>query len=378
MNAAADNDGQFSSGVEFLSKSLKTVFVILGVVIIGAIVWFLTCGGSFIVDSASQSVIVLKFGKFQGQYDRGWHWFLPYPVNKTLRISTARQTLTTRAFMPADSAKLYDASAKGVSYDESLIPGRDGYAILGDTTMLHSEWVMTYSVSDPTKYFLNCMSRETAVASTNTGVKSSEEVGLEAAAAILRNQLDDAVITTSASLSIANSYYDKSNYEQAVRQILIDRIAALDIGVTLESLSLKIVRPPVSTLSAFEQLLLAEQVAERDKEEARTQAVQERSAARSEAQRITAEAEAYKQQVASEIKADVEMFKQILSKYRENEKATIVALYTAAVAEAVAKVRDKYAINVDGNTESQIRVKLAPRPVKRKTNEAHNESGGAK
>ena len=66
-----EDQSAFSSGMEFLSKTLKAVFILLAGAIIIMLAWFLTCGGSFIVDSTSESVIVLKFGKFEGEYKDG-------------------------------------------------------------------------------------------------------------------------------------------------------------------------------------------------------------------------------------------------------------------------------------------------------------------
>ncbi|MBR4885476.1 MAG: hypothetical protein IKZ33_09210, partial [Lentisphaeria bacterium] len=81
-----EQQNPLSGGIELLTKVLKSVFVILAVVIIALLIWFLTCGGSFIVDSTTESVIVLKFGKFHGEYKEGWHWFPPYPITKIIRI----------------------------------------------------------------------------------------------------------------------------------------------------------------------------------------------------------------------------------------------------------------------------------------------------
>ena len=131
-----------------------------------------------------------------------------------------------------------------------LIPGADGYALLGDNSIMHSDWVMTYKVTDPTKYFLSCMSRETQMFSDDNvhGENVEEEnVSMNIADVILQNLLDDAVIVTSASLDLKSTYYDKNNYEQSVKAALIDNLEKMDIGISLESLSLQLVKPPLRT-----------------------------------------------------------------------------------------------------------------------------------
>ena len=112
--ASTPQDGQFAPGVELLSKALKTVFVVLAAAIILMLAWFLTCGGSFIVDSTKEEVIVLRFGKFMdgNVYKSGWHWFLPYPVNKIVRIPIIKQEVVSKSFMASNAAKLYNPNAK--------------------------------------------------------------------------------------------------------------------------------------------------------------------------------------------------------------------------------------------------------------------------
>ena len=104
-NISASQDGQFAPGVELLSRALKTIFVVLAAAIILMLVWFLTCGGSFIVDSTKEEVIVLRFGRFvEGSvYKSGWHWFLPYPVNKIVRIPIIKQEVVSSSFMASNS-----------------------------------------------------------------------------------------------------------------------------------------------------------------------------------------------------------------------------------------------------------------------------------
>src|SRR5574344_795614 len=190
-----ESGGQFSSGMELLSKVLKGAFLLMAGVIIAMLAWFLSFGGSFIVDSTTESVLVLKFGKLQKQYDQGWHWFLPYPVNKIVRIPIIKQELRTIAFMPYNTEKLKNPAAKQNEGPNAntLAPGIDGYALLGDNAIMHSEWKLTYRVSEPVKYFQNCMSREKTFASMdNASGPDQETVKLDNASMMLKNLLDDA------------------------------------------------------------------------------------------------------------------------------------------------------------------------------------------
>jgi hypothetical protein len=129
-------EGQLKTGVDFLSRALKMFFGILVAFIIVSLGWFLIFGGSFIVDTTTESVIVLQFGKFKQECKEGWHWFLPSPVNRIVRIPINKQEITSLAFMPMDAEFLYyqgvKADGTGPSeVNEKLVPGVDGYVLLG-------------------------------------------------------------------------------------------------------------------------------------------------------------------------------------------------------------------------------------------------------
>ncbi len=368
MNASKTNsnmvqqpNGQLQAGVDLLSRYLKIFFIILACFIVLALGWFLVFGGSFIVDSTSQSVIVLKFGKFDSECSEGWHWYAPYPINRIVRIPITKQEIRTASFMPIQPEYLYyqGKTKDGESPDErqfKLMPGIDSYVLLGDNSMMHCEWTMTYRISNPKEYFMECLSETTvsnpdyekAVLAHNDEGTKVETLTLTAASMILKNLLDDTIITTSATLDIAKTYYDKAGYETLVKNALMKRAADMHIGVTLENLTLRIVAPPLVTLESFQNLLLSETTASKEEEFARTYQVEQLNAANAEAAKIKADATAYTKRIVEEIKADSNYFQEILSQYNKNPKATLVSLFSDTLADALVTVQDKFIVDVTG------------------------------
>ncbi len=375
-------NGQFGPGVELLSKALKAVFVILAAAIIVMLIWFLTCGGSFIVDSTREEVIVLKFGKFyEGNvYKSGWHWFLPYPVNKIVRIPIIKQEVTSRAFMAANVEKLYNPNAKQESMAaDTLAPGKDGYTLLGDNSIMHSDWKMTYRVTDSRQYFLNCMSKDTIVSADSGENAESEQVSLGMASVMLKNLLDDAVITVSAQLNVDDTYFSKAVYEQKVKEQLVRNIEKAQLGVTLESLNMLLVSPPIQSFAAFQQLILAGAETEAVLERARTTEVELKNQALTEKAAVIADAKAYKNRIVQEVKADAKYFEEICKKFKEKPEATLVSLFYGTMANAVLPVKDKFIIGAPGDSKQTLWLKLNPEPDVKRTAEAENgEAGGAK
>lgn len=377
-------EGQLKTGVDFLSRALKMFFGILAAFIIVSLGWFLVFGGSFIVDTTTESVIVLQFGKFKQECKEGWHWFLPSPVNRIVRIPINKQEITSMAFMPVDPEFLYYQGVKAdgslpSSSNEKLLPGIDGYVLLGNNSILHCEWVMTYRVTDPQKFYLTCLSTdatENPAASSGDATKG-QTASLGTARIMLKNLLDDVVISASAVQNLETTYYDRAKYEQTVKQSLVDRIAAMDIGITLENLTLKIAAPPIVTIPSFQELLLSETDAERVVEEARTYSVEQENLAKSESAKILADAGAYKLRVVKEVAADASYFDEIYAQYSKNKKATLVSLFSDTLAEAIAPVQDKFIVDVKGGGQSVLWLKVNQEPLQQRAASATAGAGGA-
>ncbi len=378
-------EGQLKTGVDFLSRALKMFFGILAAFIIVSLGWFLIFGGSFIVDTTTESVIVLQFGKFKQECKEGWHWFLPSPVNRIVRIPINKQEITSAAFMPMEPEFLYYQGVKAdgsepTSADEKLVPGADGYVLLGNNSILHCEWVMTYRVTDPQKFYLTCLSTDAtenpAAASSGDTSARGQVASLGTARVMLKNLLDDVVISSSAVLNLESTYYDRAKYEHIVKQALVDRIAAADFGITLENLTLKIAAPPLVTIPSFQKLLLSETDAERVVEEARTYSVEQENLAKSESAKILADAGAYKLRVVKEVAADASYFDEIYAQYSKNKKATLVSLFSDTLAEAIAPVQDKFIVDAKGGGQSVLWLKVNQEPLQQRAPSAPAGAGG--
>jgi membrane protease subunit HflK len=379
-------EGQLKTGVDFLSRALKMFFGILAAFIIVSLGWFLIFGGSFIVDTTTESVIVLQFGKFKQECKEGWHWFLPSPVNRIVRIPINKQEITSAAFMPMEPEFLYYQGVKAdgsepSDTDKKLVPGADGYVLLGNNSILHCEWAMTYRVTDPQKFYQTCLSTDAAenpaasAASGDSGGKG-QTASLGPARVMLKNLLDDVVISSSAGLNLESTYYDRAKYEQTVKQALVDRIAAMDFGIALENLTLKIAAPPVVTIPSFQKLLLSETDAERVVEEARTYSVEQENLAKSESAKILADAGAYKLRVVKEVAADASYFNEIYAQYSKNKKATLVSLFSDTLAEAIAPVQDKFIVDAKGGGQSVLWLKVNQEPLQQRAPSAPAGAGG--
>lgn len=355
-------DGVFSSGMDMLVKSLKAVFILLSSLILILLIWFFTFSGFFTVRPDT-AVIVTQFGEFKELYTDDWHWVFPYPVSKIIEIPTTPQTITSNTFMPANE-KLITDRKNNPQGGETLIPGVDGYLITADACVIHTSWSMTYRISAPKRYYETCLTPEVpAEADTVFKNAKGEETGTRGPRTLLRNVLDNAVLQVTAKWDVNDIIFKKTNeYRMEVERLVKKQIADLEIGITVETVSLGVKSPPPQTINAFNEVTSAETKAKSEEDKARAYASKQKAAAESEKNVLISEAENYKAKVVSEVAADANYFNKLLPEYQANPESVTVDLFTQAVSDAFAEVKDKFVINSLGSGKQELRLKLNPEP----------------
>ncbi|MBO5959906.1 MAG: hypothetical protein J6Q65_07260, partial [Lentisphaeria bacterium] len=143
IESAFDRSGRYEAGLRSLVKCLRLAFVLLLVGIICTLIYFVSWGGYFSVEP-QQAVLVMRFGKITETVTTGGHWFLPYPVNKCIRIQTNQPLMNVDFIAPVLSAE---------ERPKDLTPGKDNYLITGDANIVHTSWTISYRVSNPAKYY---------------------------------------------------------------------------------------------------------------------------------------------------------------------------------------------------------------------------------
>lgn len=365
--------GQFSSGMESLSRSLKAAFAILAILIVGMLIWFFTFGGFFIV-SPQESVIVLRFGEFSGQYDESWHWVFPFPVNTIVRVPRSVQSIRTSSFLPDNRTLITDRKQSAMMGGEGggpLVPGKDGYLLTGDANIIHTEWEMTYNVTDPKTYFEKCLTPESPAAFDEVlkGPKG-EILGSRGPRTLLKAQLDNCVIKVTATWSAEGALYSKraSEYVKAVESMMKRKVDEMELGLHVESVSLRLKSPPPQTIAAFEDVIVAEQQGDSERQKANAYAVEQLNTAESERAVILSDASSYKRRVVEEVSADKSYFEKILKEYSKNPDSMLTVLYSNSLAESMDKVKDKFVISRLEGDKQEVRLKLTPDlpPLKKK------------
>ena len=243
-----DRSGQYDSGLKSLVKSLQWAFAFLLVVIIGLMVYFVTAGGYFSVEP-QHAVIVMQFGKIENTYTSDGHWFLPYPVNRWVKVRTNQQSLQVN-FLPAETP---DGAPP-----QALVPGKDSYLMTGDANIIHSTWRVTYHVANPAKYY------ETLATPFNPTDPDTQEmdvngfVGTRGPQTLLRNLFRAAVIRVTSENTVDSMLYGgRAAYSDAVRNEFARQLVAIDCGIEVDNVTLEQVFPPLKTKAAFDEVAAA-------------------------------------------------------------------------------------------------------------------------
>lgn len=356
-----DRTGRYEAGLKSLAGSLRTAFFVLLAGIIGTLIYFFSGAGYFSVEP-QQAVIVMRFGKVVACHTSGGYWYLPYPVNKFIRVQTSQQLLDVN-FMPANVAS---AEENGIT----LEPGRDDFLLTGDANIVHSAWTIAYRVSNAQKYYEKLLTPENPV--ENGKVMPDDEItdfagmkGSRGPQTFIKNLFRRAVIDVTAESKVDDILYARqSEYSEKVRNRFAQLLISLDCGVEIDSVTLNRIYPPLKTKGAFDAVTAAVNTRSQLYNEAEAYRVQVESDTNASVAEILAQANTYKTSLIARIKAQQYYFEEILKKCDSSDSSVIMALYTAMLSDVAGKLDgDKFVLGSNGRSK-QVRFKFNPEPRK--------------
>ena len=348
---AFDRSGRYEAGLKSLVKCLRWAFALLLVGIIGTLVYFVSWGGYFSVEP-QQAVLVLRFGKIIQTFTTGGHWFLPYPVNKFVRIQTNQQLLNVDFVAPTSTAN---------EAPNALTPGKDSYLITGDANIVHTSWTVSYRISNPAKYYTTLGTPVDPV--VNGRISGDPEfkdadgfVGTRGPVTFLRNTFQQAVIEATAEFKVDDLLAaGQGRYAEQVQRLFTRLLTAADCGITVDTVTLNRVYPPAFTKAAFDQVTAASTTQSTLRNEAETYRVNTENETLAKQAEIIAAAETYRKQTVAVIKAETTYFESIYKEYLANSDTVLMALYTSTLTEAFqSPVEDKFILGTDGKGTRKV------------------------
>jgi len=337
------SDKNINSGTGALFRSLNLSFTLLRILIICLLIAFVF-SGSFTVKENEQALI-LRFGKIVGEpgnqlIDSGqWHWAWPEPIDKVVRIPVKQNLrVESTSFWFAEDFGNQDSYA----YDDaSLMPGRDGYLLTGDSNIIHLKTAAVCRIVNPLEYY--------------SSVIDSDKVSL------LKSLLDKSVQGTLAYWQVDEALYrNVGKLEGELQSRFAKELATAKLGVEVVDFIVESKTAPQAVVSAFTNVLESELRKDTAINEARAEAETLITEASGKAVNVLADAELYRNRLVSSLKADAEYFTKI-AKQVKSSTMTVLPLYSSALSEALENAGEKIILSKP-NGRSELRLRLSREP----------------
>lgn len=349
--AAAPEAG--SAGLESLARALRVSFTLLIVAMFVGVFIFLK-RSVFEVQNQEQG-LVLRFGALRGSgmdtvLEPGAHFTLPEPIDEKIAVPVGRE-------QEVRSADWFMAKTVEGLVPATLAPGANGYTLTGDMNIIHSRWVLRYTISNPERYAFRVYDPAAAGDSALGDERGRNPAMEHLLACLLRN----AVTQAAGSMPVDGAWRNRDGqFTTRVEALLREKTRALDLGIEVRSVALEggNAQPPAQVDGAFTAVTRAEDERGRARAEAQNVATRTRNTAAIEASRIVADATTYRQNVTQTVAAEAENFDKLLHEYRKNPGIISQTLYEDTIRRILAATPRKYVIQ--DHPGQQLRINLEP------------------
>jgi membrane protease subunit HflK len=302
-----------------MKKLTKSIFVLL--LLIAAGIWLATGLYTIKADGGEQAVIT-RFGKFIDiKTEAGLKWHIPAPIERVeiVKCDVLRSMefgyATTRAGGSAQKS-------------EFAVNPREALMITGDESLVNTETVIQYKITNVKDYLFNVDNPEGTL-------KNAAEASIRR---IVANHTMDQVLTD-----------QKDMVQNEILQDLQEICDLYGLGIRIHQVALQAVYAPAEVEEAFNDVIKAREDRSRYINEARKSRNEIVPAAEGKAAEMLNQANAYKEKRISEARGDVENFKQVLNNYMLGEEVTRTRMYLETMQKILpgAKI---YIMDSDSNT----------------------------
>ncbi len=283
------------------------------------IVLILLVAGVFLSTSAytvapDEEAVVLRFGQLYGApRQSGIHIKLPFPVDRVYKVATKKIHKQEFGFRTEEAGiRSTFATNRGLTQAEALM-------LSGDLNMAVVEWVVQYRISDPVAYLFNIAEP----------VQTLRDVSEAMMRRVVGDRGVDKVLTIG-----------RVEVENKVAVEIQATMKRYDMGITIEQVKLKNVKPPEPVQASFNDVNKATQDKQRLENQALATYNEAIPRAKGEALQRLASAEGYAVERVNQAKGDAERFKRVYEEYRKAPDVTRRRLYIEAMARVLPKVKD--------------------------------------
>lgn len=277
-----------------------------------AIMGFLYLCSGITVVKPDEVALILRWGRLVGKGEEAQHgpgllFAFPKPVDEVLRVKRMRVEEERVSTLVA-----------GRYASQTLDPVNDGYALTGDHNIVHVDVVVRYRIEDPALWkFYGPDSREILrLEVTGAMVRSLGEMGIDR---VLSDGRKDLIATA--------------------RRRAQEGLDAASSGLTITSLELTGLAPPVALQPSFDAVQSAFIGAETAKKDAQAYAATAVPNAQAEANRVIEDARARTGDKEAAARGEAQAFLNLEKEYRANPAVVGERLYRDAIIQALSRAQ---------------------------------------
>lgn len=280
---------------------------VLAVFILGMSAWAAT--GLYFVQP-DEIVLVRRCGRLLTlSREPGAHWGLPWPIDYRERVKPREVKRVSLGVVSLAG------ETSGVASTQYLT---------GDRNLVNIRATVQYAIADPAEYVRQRQAAEALVA----------KAGEATLASVLAGQPIDLVLTQ-ARTEIALRVRDEL-------QAALDRYG---LGISVRSVELGSVEPPLEVAAAFADVVAAQRERERTINQAHSYSSQTVTQAGGAAQRLIDQARADRERKVREATGEATRFEQLLAEYRRSPALTGRRIYWEAMSEILPRLRAKLLVD---------------------------------
>ncbi|MFP6880247.1 MAG: FtsH protease activity modulator HflK [Roseibacillus sp.] len=296
--------------IEFPKVQLR--FVLAGIVILLLAVGALT---SIYTVQADEEGIVLRFGKYIKTESPGLHLKMPFFIDRAERVKVRRQMKQEFGFGTRENTN----RSQWTNEQE-----QEKQMVTGDLNAARVEWVVQYRINKPKEYLFN--------------VRNADDTLRDASESVMREVVGDRTVDEVITIG-------RQEIESESLQKLQNLVNKYEMGISIDQVQLKNVKPPEPVELSFNEVNRAEQERSTAINIANGEYNKLVPKASGEAERVISEAEGYATERVNEAEGDAARFTALFTEYQKAPEVTRRRIYLETLQTVMPSLESKIIID---------------------------------
>ena len=291
-------------------------------VLIGAGLLLALVGGvtSFYTVQADEEGVVLRFGKYQSTQSPGLHFKMPFFIDRVEKVEVLRQMKQEFGFGTGGNTNRFQYVGDSEQEQEKKM-------VTGDLNAARVEWVIQYRITEPKDYLFQVRNADTTLRN------ASESVMRE----VVGDRAVDEVITIG-----------RQDIERESLEKLKELVKKYRLGIAINQIQLKNVKPPREVEESFNEVNRAEQEKSTAVNVANGEYNQKVPKAAGVAEQDISRAEGYATKRVNEAEGDASRFTALLQAYQGAPEVTRRRMYLETMQKVMPLLERKIIMDESG------------------------------